>query len=557
MKIRKRTNYLLIAIIFGLGLVLRFYLLGSVPVSMHRDEAFLGYNAYSILKTGKDISGSFLPLHIESFFFSPAGYSYFSIPFILLFGLNEFSVRFASALFGTLTIALVYLISLELFKENNNKNIIALFSSFFLAVMPWHVNLSRVAVENTVVVFFISLGVYLYLRYLNGKRSILLFLSFLSFGINFFIYQAPRAFVPLFIPFLGLNFQSVKTLIGKRLQIVLYFVLIVTPVIFILLSPNLSWRIQSLNIFHNPETKLVIREQLVNDTLFGLPIFASRAFHNKISGYSLLFLDNYFSHISYGFLFSDGGLPTRFKIPNMGLLYIYQLPLLALSFIYLYIKNRKINLFLFGWIGISFFGSALTYDDIPNFQRTLIASPPFAILSGYGLYELITRIRNSRSFWLFTTFITLIIVSSLFYFAVQYFVQGKVYQTWDRQDGYKKLVSATDKLLPDFKKAEITTRETAPSILFLFYSKYAPVKFQEETTGTNMKESDHVDFGSYDFSEEECPLRLDPKTFNISGKKDTLYVNSSLCKKEVPGGEILETIRRVDGSEVFYIMKVK
>lgn len=557
MKIRKRTNYLLIAIIFGLGLVLRFYLLGSIPVSMHRDEAFLGYNAYSILKTGKDISGSFLPLHLESFFFSPSGYSYFSIPFIYVFGLNEFSVRFASAFFGTLTIVLAFLISLELFKENKNKNIIALFSSFFLAVMPWHINLSRVAVENTIVVFFISLGVYLYLKYLNGKRSILLFLSFLSFGINFFIYQAPRAFIPLFIPFLGLSFQNIKTLVSNRLQIVLYLVLIVTPVIFILLSPNLSWRIQSLSIFHHPETKLVISEQLVNDTLFGLPVFVSRAFHNKISGYSFLFLDNYFSHLSYDFLFSDGGLPARFKIPNMGLVYIYQLPLLILSFIYLYIKNRKINLFLFGWIGFSFLGSALTFDDIPNLQRTLMAAPPFAILSGYGLYELIIRIRNSRFFWLFTVFITLIIVSSLFYFLVQYFVQGRVYQTWNRQDGYKELVMTTDKILPDFKKAVITSRETAPSILFLFYSKYDSAKFQEETDGTNMKESDHVDFGNFDFSEEECPLRLDPKTLNISGERNILYVNSSLCKKEVPDAEILKTIRRVDGSEVFYIMKVK
>lgn len=102
----ERSAFLVI-IVFSIGIILRFYNLGEVPVSLHRDEAFLGYNAYSILKTGKDMSGNFLPIHLESFFFSPAGYSYFSIPFIALFGLSQFSIRFASALFGSLNILLI------------------------------------------------------------------------------------------------------------------------------------------------------------------------------------------------------------------------------------------------------------------------------------------------------------------------------------------------------------------------------------------------------------------------------------------------------------------
>ena len=99
-----------------LGLVLRLAFLGQIPQGLHRDEAFLGYNAYSILKTGSDISGNFLPIHLESFYFSPNGYSYFSIPFILIFGLNSFSIRLASFLFGSLTIPLIYFLSVKLFE---------------------------------------------------------------------------------------------------------------------------------------------------------------------------------------------------------------------------------------------------------------------------------------------------------------------------------------------------------------------------------------------------------------------------------------------------------
>src|SRR5438477_13015460 len=104
----KRFSIIAFILIIFLGFSLRFYKLGEVPVGFHRDEAFFGYNAYSILKTGREMAGNVLPLHLQSLLYSPAGYSYASIPFIFLFGLNEFAVRFAGALFGSLTIIIVY-----------------------------------------------------------------------------------------------------------------------------------------------------------------------------------------------------------------------------------------------------------------------------------------------------------------------------------------------------------------------------------------------------------------------------------------------------------------
>ncbi len=555
----KNLKYtLLFAAIILLGLFLRFFLLGEVPASMHRDEAYLGYNGYSILKTGKDVSGNFLPIHLESFFFSPAGYSYLSIPSFLVFGLNEFSIRFASALFGSLTIILVFLISLSLFKGNKSKYIIALASALMLAIMPWHVNLSRVGVESTSVVFFISLGVYFYLRYLEGKSKFLFILSFISFGINFFIYQAPRAFLPLFLPLMAFSLIEIKSVIKNKLQIILYLLFIVLPVVLIILSPSLSWRIQTLSIFHHPETKLVIQEQLTNDGVLEVPRLVSRAMHNKLTGYSLLFLDNYFSHLSYGFLFSDEGFPDRFRIPGTGLLYVFQLPLLLISFVLLYNKYRKISYFLFGWVGIAMLGSALTYDDIPNLQRTLIAVPAFAILSGYGISVLIDNFKNKKYFLPLTLVPALIIVFSLSYFLVQYFTQGRVYMTWNRQDGYKELVKKTEELMPNYERAVITGRETGSTLLFLFYSKADPLEFQKASRRIDMSRTDRISYGNFEFSEEECPLRFDEKKQELTGQKNVLYVNSGLCEKNIPGTNLLYVIKRAGGfSEAFHILKVK
>src|SRR5438034_626247 len=106
--LQKNLQVILLTLIIFLAFALRFYKLGSVPIGFHRDEAFLGYNAYSILKTGRDMTGHLLPIHLQSFLYSPAGYSYFAIPFIAIFGLNEFAVRFPSALFGSLTVLLTY-----------------------------------------------------------------------------------------------------------------------------------------------------------------------------------------------------------------------------------------------------------------------------------------------------------------------------------------------------------------------------------------------------------------------------------------------------------------
>jgi uncharacterized membrane protein len=43
---KKLTLIIITLIILG-GAILRFYNLGQVPHGFHRDEAFLGYNAYS------------------------------------------------------------------------------------------------------------------------------------------------------------------------------------------------------------------------------------------------------------------------------------------------------------------------------------------------------------------------------------------------------------------------------------------------------------------------------------------------------------------------------
>lgn len=548
---------LIFGIILLLGIFVRFVGLGEVPASLHRDEAFLGYNAYSILHTGKDISGNTLPLHLESFIYSPAGYSYFSIPFIKLFDLSIFSVRFASAFFGSLTVFVLYFLARELFYKNKYKKELALVGSFFLAISPWHINLSRTATENTIVTFFITLGIFLFLIYARKSRNLYLLFSFLSFGITLSIYQAPRAFLPLFIPIISTVVIGKKKLFEKKVLLTaVYLMIIVFPVLFIIFSGDLSLRIKSLSIFNHPQAQLVINSEIANDGIAGMPQTLTRAFHNKIINYSMIFFDNYTSHFSSAFLFSDKGFPDRYRIPQMGILYIFELFLIIPALFFLFKKEKKEGLILLSWILISPIGSALTFDDIPNLQRTMISAPAFSILSSYGLFSLYLLAEARRKYLskIFLVVVSLIIFYSFAYYMVQYYVQAPFYRAWYRNDGYKQLVAQVNEISKNYDRVIITNRESAPTIFFLFFNKYNPQMFQNETKNVNMMRSDSVDFGKYIFTDEQCPVREDV------GKKEkplidirTLYVNSSLCS--VPEGiRVIKTIKRTDNSAVFYLL---
>src|SRR3989338_11518165 len=139
---------LIIWLIIILGAVLRLWGLGGNPPGLYWDEVSLGWNAYSILKTGLDEHGRFLP--IDTFFafgdYKPPLYIYAVVPSIWIFGLNEFAVRFPSALAGTLLIVVTYLLAKVLLRSHLSvrqgetfSDRVATLSALLVAISPWSV----------------------------------------------------------------------------------------------------------------------------------------------------------------------------------------------------------------------------------------------------------------------------------------------------------------------------------------------------------------------------------------------------------------------------------
>src|SRR3989338_7228573 len=73
-----------------LAALLRLLWLGSIPAGIYADEASSGYDAFSLLHTGSDRHGEFLPLLFRSFGdYIPPVYNYSIIPFAALLRSEE------------------------------------------------------------------------------------------------------------------------------------------------------------------------------------------------------------------------------------------------------------------------------------------------------------------------------------------------------------------------------------------------------------------------------------------------------------------------------------
>lgn len=181
-----------LVLIIAIALLLRVYDLANNPIALNQDEAINGYDAYSLITTMGDHHGNFMPIMLESFgdWVSPV-ITYITIPFVQLLGLSEFSIRLPVALLGVGTVVLIYLFSLQVFNDKK----LALIAAFFLAIMPWHITLSRWAIPPSIVPFFLLLFMTVFLGAIknNSKEPYYKFiLASLCAGILTYSYPTDR-----------------------------------------------------------------------------------------------------------------------------------------------------------------------------------------------------------------------------------------------------------------------------------------------------------------------------------------------------------------------------
>jgi 4-amino-4-deoxy-L-arabinose transferase-like glycosyltransferase len=188
-------KYLLLVLL--LGFFLRVPFLSKVPVKVSNDEMAKGYDAYSLIKTGKTFKGLTWPVYFTGFADAQPSYvivhPYLVVLATYIFGPTLFAVRLPAAILGVGTVLVIYYLAQELFSTRK----IALLAALLLAISPWHIYLSRVGVEPVSYGFFFSLAWLCCLRALRNPK--LLFPGFALLGLVLYTYQSAMLVVPFFI----------------------------------------------------------------------------------------------------------------------------------------------------------------------------------------------------------------------------------------------------------------------------------------------------------------------------------------------------------------------
>ena len=157
--IKNKNSILILAIIF-IGAVARTLEFGDFPCGFNQDEAFAGYEAFSLLHYGVDSAGFHNPCYFIAWGSGMnALESYLAIPFIKLFGLSIASFRLPQLLTSCLTLPVFYLLLKELFNKR-----VAVIGLCMLAISPWHIMLSRWALESNLAPAFLLFGFYFFIK---------------------------------------------------------------------------------------------------------------------------------------------------------------------------------------------------------------------------------------------------------------------------------------------------------------------------------------------------------------------------------------------------------
>lgn len=462
-----RDKLILISILF-LGSFLRFFWLDKIPPSLSWDEVAIGYNAWSILATGKDEYGQSLPLLFRSFDdYKLPGMVYITALSEKIFGLNEWGVRFPSAFLGILTVLVFYFLLRELFPSF--PSIYHFLPTFLLAINPWHINFSRQCFETNGSLFFVVLGIFFLLKAL--RRGCLLFLSSISFVLSVYFYYSAR----IVVPFLLLAFLAIwPNFIRKNLKVVsgAFFlgILVFCPLLPHILSPAGFSRIDQVSVFNDPNF-IRTKANFAKMILAYNNVWWARIFYNRRIALFWAVFANYLKNFSPEFIFARG-------TDSFGLLYPWELPFFFLGIFALLLQKERWRWFFLSWLVVAPLPAGLTRNQ-PNPLRSLLAVPIFVFVSAFGLLWFWRRLSGCSKKAFLCVLISLAILF-FWQFLILYFDYSPKTRSLHFGDGYRQLSLFLKEKKAKYDRIWITGEYWRPYIHLLFHLQYPPSLYQEE-----------------------------------------------------------------------------
>lgn len=480
-----KVKIIILGLIVLIGLLVRGIKIDTRPAGFTWDEAALGYNAYSLLLTGKDEHGQTLPIVFKSFGdYKPGLYIYMTVPFIKAGGMTEAMVRTPSAVSGVLLIIGVFCLTTLLFSST-----VGLYAAAIMAVNPWAVHFSRGGWEANLALMYTVWGSVLFLR----KK---LWIAALFFALSLLAYQGAKMFTPIVVISLLLVFRSrfsIKQLVGPAIL----GALLIGPVLAGFSTQ--SGRLKVFSIFsYRRQASEIIRIQSQEAPSISTTQFL--AFHGEPIDQLRGIATRYFNHLSPRFLFVDGDWSNmRHSIPFQGYFYWPEVISLLVGFLLLSKYRSRSAVFLAIWIIAAPLPSALSRDIVSG-VRSLPLVIPLVIVSGLGISQFFYK-KIYLLPWLGAMMFFMGICWDL------YFIHSPHYSAIQWLYPYRQAMLTIKEQLPTYEKVIFTNKLGQPYIFWLFYGQVDPREYQGKAAmkdaGSDVGEV--TQYGKFQFREFYWP----------------------------------------------------
>lgn len=576
----KKVTYTLLGLIILLGLLVRVYVLSKSPASLYWDEMDVGYQAYSILKTGKDYFGNYPFLTVHSFadYRAPA-VIFLTIPFIALLDLSPLSVRLPSAIIGTLSIFLMYLLVQELFKNRK----ISLIAALLFAFVPWSIQYSRLAFEAILMLALFLGGLICFFKGLKNSKWFIG--AAVLFSLSLFTYNTTKLFIPVLgLALLVIYFRQLKISKILIISIVIFslaYLLSLYGTVFL----HGGQRFAEISLFTDPQISTQVdflrqhsnsgfNEQIATGSS---PRFLDKLVHNKLTLQLDNISQNYLKVFSTDFLFLNGDPNLRHSASTGEFYRIEALSiLLGLAFLLLNLKTNKVGenknfekncLFLLVWVIISPLSAIITREGGNHASRLFLLFPSLTITSALGINYLFSILPKKVN-WLVISSIFGVWIFAVLAFLNYYFGSYNLESARFFQYGFDQAVKEAVRKQSQYDYVIIDDKYDSALMNFLFLTKYDPATFQAgvKDMTINFSDSKADRIGNLILMKPGIRSWDNNFTINLIDKNYLLIVSSEQFNQETPelvykkfteNQKLLGIIKYKSGTPAFYIIESK
>jgi len=420
----------------GLGFILviaaflYFYKLAEIPSGVYVDEASVGYNAYSIFRTGRDEYGQLLPIYFRLMgSYSPGFQIYLLAGLTRVFGLGIFLMRSIAVvtMLGSVVVFYLFVRSLGIYRREETYWL----TTFFYAILPWSVFSARQGYETTLGFFVFSMGAYLLFRSLKYPKYLMWAVAALS--LSTYISHNQRFLAPLFLTGFCWLFRR-EVFVKKNWGVLKAAILvgIVANIPNLVMTGTRAFWIK--NSQFNPENWRIVMTYLSPKTIF----------------------------------FSNPDIDMQHTIPELSLAYNF-LVVPYLIGVFGFLKNRKQTWGKFlGFYFVMAILPAILAGQFYNSQRPLVLIFPLMAIIGVGIDKM-----GRQIIWVPLTAYALVTLWR------SYFVLFPVERARGWNWGYDQIAEFIE--ANQEKKIIVDgTRNPRAYTLLLYHLRYLPEKYQME-----------------------------------------------------------------------------